>query len=199
MEVTRLSNITVGQYQLLNDIDANLSVMEQNIYAVAAIKDITYEEASKIKLKDFANMIAELNEFNVRQLEKLKINNKIELNGERYHIEHKPDNLTSGQLLDVINIRSKHQGEGVKVMDLLLAAICKPKGKEYGDDGLSLNERAALIRGTELKGVWNVFVFFWNLWNDYLSNTEDSLDKWMTESLTMVREILDDDLDSSAS
>ena len=98
MEVTRLSNITVGQYQLLNDIDANLSIMEQNIYAVAAIRGITYDEASKIKLKDFADMIAELNEFNVRQLEKLKINNKVEINGTKYHIEHKPDNLTSGQL-----------------------------------------------------------------------------------------------------
>ena len=41
MENTRLSNITVGQYQLLNDIDANLSIMEQNIYAVAAIRGIT--------------------------------------------------------------------------------------------------------------------------------------------------------------
>ena len=198
MENTKLFKLTVGQYQLLNEIDSELSIMEQNIYAVAAIKDITYEEASKIKLKDFAAMIVELNEFNVRQLEKLKINNSIMLNGEKYHIEHKPDKLTSGQLLDVINIRSKHQGEGVKVMDLLLAAIMKPKGKEYGDDNLSLNERAALIRGTELNGVWNIFVFFWNLWNDYLNNTEGSLDKWMEEIPKKVLQILDEDLGSSA-
>tara|TARA_R110002153_G_scaffold110974_1_gene252537 strand:+ start:200 stop:796 length:597 start_codon:yes stop_codon:yes gene_type:complete len=198
MENTKLFKLTVGQYQLLNEIDSELSIMEQNIYAVAAIKDITYEEASKIKLKEFAAMIVDLNEFNVRQLEKLKINNSIMLNGEKYHIEHKPDKLTSGQLLDVINIRSKHQGEGVKVMDLLLAAIMKPKGKEYGDDNLSLNERAALIRGTELNGVWNIFVFFWNLWNDYLNNTEGSLDKWMEEIPKKVLQILDEDLGSSA-
>jgi hypothetical protein len=144
MEHTKLSKMTVGQYQLLNEIDGELPVMEQNIYAVAAIQDITYEEASKVKLKDFAIMIAELGEFNIKQLEKLKINSRIILNGSVYHVEHKPEKLTSGQLLDIINIRSKYQGEGVKVMDLLLAAISKPEGKNYGDDKLSLNERAAL-------------------------------------------------------
>ena len=43
MEHTKLSKMTVGQYQLINEIDSTLPVMEQNIYAVAAIKDITYE------------------------------------------------------------------------------------------------------------------------------------------------------------
>ena len=198
MERIKLSKMTVGQYQLLNEIDGELPIMEQNIYAVAAIQDITYEEASKVKLKDFAVMIAELGEFNIRQLEKLKINSKVIINGIVYHVEHKPDKLTSGQLLDIINIRSKYQGEGVKVMDLLLAAISKPEGKNYGDDNLTLNERAALIRSTELDKVWNIFVFFWNLWNDYLDNTEDSLTKWMTQTLAMTREILDNDGDSLA-
>ena len=197
MERTKLSKMTVGQYQLLNEIDGELPIMEQNIYAVAAIQDITYEEASKVKLKDFAVMIAELGEFNIRQLEKLKINSKVIINGIVYHVEHKPDKLTSGQLLDIINIRSKYQGEGVKVMDLLLAAISRPQDKNYGDDNLTLNERAALIRSTELDKVWNIFVFFWNLWNDYLDNTEDSLTKWMTETLAMTRGILDNDGDYS--
>jgi|TARA_R110000803_G_C11949245_1_gene317511 hypothetical protein len=198
MENTKLSKMTVGQYQLLNAIDDTLPVMEQNIYAVAAIKDMTYDEASKIKLRDFSIMIGDLGEFNIKLLEGLKINSKVMLGGQLYHIEHKPDNLTSGQLLDVINIRSKHAGEGVKVMDLLLAAISKPNGKNYGDDNLNINERAALMRGAELQSVWNIFVFFWNLWNDYLSSTEDSLEKWMQETLTMSKEILDKDGDSLA-
>jgi hypothetical protein len=198
MENTKLSKMTVGQYQLLNAIDDTLPVMEQNIYAVAAIKDMTYDEASKIKLRDFSIMIGDLGEFNIKLLEGLKINSKVMLGGQLYHIEHKPDNLTSGQLLDVINIRSKHAGEGVKVMDLLLAAISKPNGKNYGDDNLNINERAALMRVAELQSVWNIFVFFWNLWNDYLSSTEDSLEKWMQETLTMSKEILDKDGDSLA-
>jgi hypothetical protein len=198
MELTKLSKMTVGQYQLLHEIDGELPAMEQNIYAVAAIQDITYDEASKVRLKDFAVMIAELGEFNIKQLEKLKINSRVILNGSVYHLEHKPEKLTSGQLLDIINIRSKYQGEGVKVMDLLLAAISKPEGKNYGDDKLTLDERAALFRGTELNKVWNIFVFFWNLWNGYLNNTEDSLSKWMTETLAMSREILDNAGDSSA-
>ena len=193
MENTKLSKMTVGQYQLLNAIDDTLPVMEQNIYAVAAIKDMTYDEASKIKLRDFSIMIGDLGEFNIKLLEGLKINSKVMLGGQLYHIEHKPDNLTSGQLLDVINIRSKHAGEGVKVMDLLLAAISKPNGKNYGDDNLNINERAALMRGAELQSVWNCLLFFWNLWNDYLSSTEDSLEKWMQETLTMSKEILDKD------
>jgi hypothetical protein len=198
MELTKLSKMTVGQYQLLHEIDGELPAMEQNIYAVAAIQDITYDEASKVRLKDFAVMIAELGEFNIKQLEKLKINSRVILNGSVYHLEHKPEKLTSGQLLDIINIRSKYQGEGVKVMDLLLAAISKPEGKNYGDDKLTLDERAALFRGTELNKVWNIFVFFWNLWNGYLNNTEDSLSKWMRETLAMSREILDNAGDSSA-
>lgn len=194
---TKLFKMTVGQYQLLNSIDEELPTMEQNIYAVAAIKDVTYDEAAKIKMKDFSVIMEQLSDFNVRRLERLKINNEVTLNGVKYHIEHKPEKLTSGQLLDVINIRSKHAGEGVKVMDLLLACISKPKGKEYGDDDLTINERAALIRGAELDKVWNIFVFFWNLWSGYLNDTEDSLDKWMNETLAMTQEILGNDGDSS--
>ncbi len=83
-------------------------------------------------------------------------------------------------------------------MDLLLAAMARPKGKEYGDDGLNINERAALIRDAKLSEVWNVFVFFWNLWNNYFNDSEDSLTKWMEETPKKVQEILDNDGDYSA-
>ena len=190
--------ISVGQYQELNNIDESLSLIEQNIYAVAAINNISYEEASKIKLGDFNKIVVQIQEFNVKLLEKLKIRNKIFLKGTQYHLEHKPDKLTSGQLLDVINIRSKNQGEAVNAMHLLLAAMSRPKGKDYGDDNLTLDERAKLIKDVELQEVWNVFVFFWNLWNDYFNDSEDSLTKWMEDTLKMTKQILDSDGDSSA-
>jgi hypothetical protein len=195
MDNIKSYNITVKQYQELNAIDDTLSLVEQNIYAVAAIKNITYEEASKIKMSEFKKIVDEINSFNVRLLEKLRIKSKIFLNGTEYHLEHKPDKLTSGQLLDVINIRSKNQGEAVKVMHLLLAAMSRPKGGEYGDDKLNLEERAKLIQEVNLEEVWNVFVFFWNLWNDYLKDSEDSLSKWMVETLEMTKQILDKDGD----
>lgn len=195
MDNIKSYNITVKQYQELNAIDESLSLVEQNIYAVAAIKNITYEEASKIKMSEFKKIVDEINDFNVKLLEKLRIKSKIFLNGTEYHLEHKPDKLTSGQLLDVINIRSKHQGEAVKVMHLLLAAMSRPKGGEYGDDKLNLEERAKLIQEVNLEEVWNVFVFFWNLWNDYLKDSEDSLSKWMVETLEMTKQILDKDGD----
>jgi hypothetical protein len=198
MDNIKSYNITVKQYQELNAIDESLSLVEQNIYAVAAIKNITYEEASKIKMSEFKKIVDEINSFNVRLLEKLRIKSKIFLNGTEYHLEHKPDKLTSGQLLDVINIRSKNQGEAVKVMHLLLAAMSRPKGGEYGDDKLNLEERAKLIQEVNLEEVWNVFVFFWNLWNDYLKDSEDSLSKWMVETLQMTKQILDKDGDYSA-
>jgi len=198
MDNTQSFKITVGQYQELNSIDETLSLVEQNIYAVAAIKDITYEEASKIKMSEFKKIVDELGAFNVRLLEKLRIKSKIFLNGTEYHLEHKPEKLTSGQLLDIINIRSKHQGEAVKVMHLLLAAMSRPRSKEYGDDKINLEERAKLIQQVDLQDVWNVFVFFWNLWNDYLKDSEDSLSKWMRETLEMTKQILDKDGDSLA-
>ena len=198
MDNTQSFKITVGQYQELNSIDESLSLVEQNIYAVAAIKDITYEEASKIKMSEFKKIVDELGAFNVRLLEKLRIKSKIFLNGTEYHLEHKPEKLTSGQLLDIINIRSKNQGEAVKVMHLLLAAMSRPRSKEYGDDKINLEERAKLIQEVDLQDVWNVFVFFWNLWNDYLNDSEDSLRKWMRETLEITKQILDKDGDSLA-
>lgn len=197
MDNTQSYKMSVRQYQELNAIDESLSLVEQNIYAVAAIKDITYEEASKIKMSEFKKIVDELNVFNVKLLEKLRIKSKIFLNGTEYHLEHKPEKLTSGQLLDVINIRSKNQGEAVKVMHLLLAAMSRPRGKEYGEDNMTLEERSKLIQDVDLQDVWNVFVFFWNLWNDYLNDTEDSLSKWMGETLEMTKQILENDGDSS--
>ena len=194
-----LYTLTVGQYQMLNEIDEDLSMIEQNIYAVAALKNMTYEEASGIRMAEFSKLVEGLSDFNVKLLERVKFSNSMTLGGVKYHLEHKPDKLTSGQLLDVLNIRSKNQGKAVEVMDMLLAAICKPKGKEYGDDGLNINERAALIREAKLSDVWNGFVFFWNLWNNYFDDTEDCLTKWMEETPKKVKEILDNGGDSSAS
>jgi len=82
-------------------------------------------------------------------------------------------------------------------MDLLLAAMSRPKGQEYGDDKLTLTERAALFKGVKLDEVWNVFVFFWNLWNDYFLDSEASLRKWMGETVEMTKQILENDGDSS--
>tara|TARA_R110002072_G_scaffold134213_1_gene274874 strand:- start:628 stop:1224 length:597 start_codon:yes stop_codon:yes gene_type:complete len=197
MDNTKLFKLTVGQYQVLNDIDPELTPLEQNIYSVAAIKDITYNDASKVVMKDFAVMIAELNKLNARLSERLKINSKIMLGDVEYHIEHKPDKLTSGQLLDAINLRSKHSATPVRVMDLFLAAISKPKGGEYGSDNLTLDERAALMRGVNVESVWSAFVFFWTLSKGFLSNTEDYSREWMEEVPTKVLKILEQDGDSS--
>lgn len=199
MEHTEFYNITVGQYQLLDNIDDDLTEIEQNIYAVAAIKNITYDEASKIKLSEFNDMVKKIGKFDLRKLESKRINNKVFINGEEYFVEHRPDRLTSGQLLDIINIRAKHQGESIQVMDLLLAALSRKKGKKYGEDNLTLTERAKYCRDIKVADVWNVFVFFWNLWNVYLKNSEDYLQKWTEKSLKMAREILDKDGDYSAS
>lgn len=196
MANTKLYNLTVGQYQLLTEIDTDLSPIEQNIYAVAAIKGVSYEEASKIKLKDFRKIMESVEQVDTNALKRLKIKNTITINGEDYHIEHKPDKLLSGQLLDIINIRSKYQNEAVKAMHLLLAAISRPKDKTYGDDGLNLDERAALMKGVELHKIWNVFVFFWNLWNDSLEGTEVSLNNQMNLLPKKVSQILAKDGDS---
>jgi hypothetical protein len=179
MDNTKSFKLTVGQYQVLNAIDPELSVIEQNIYSVAAIKDVTYNEASKVVMKDFAAMIAELHKLNKSLSARLKINSKVTLDGVAYHIEHRPEKLTSGQLLDAINIRSKHSENPVQAMDSFLAAIVRPKGGTYGSDNLTLSERAALIRGANVAEVWSAFVFFWTLSSDYLNNTEVSLREWM--------------------
>jgi hypothetical protein len=198
MDSIQFYDITVGQYQLLNNIDKDLTEIEQNIYAVAAIKNITYDEASKIKLSEFNDMVKDIGKINLNKLEQKKVNNKIFLNGEEYHVEHRPDRLTSGQLLDILNIRANHQGESIQVMDLLIAALSRQKGKKYSEDNLTLTERAKYCRDVKVTDVWNVFVFFWNLWNGYLKNSEDYLQKWTENSVKMAREILDNDGDSSA-
>lgn len=192
MENIMLYDLTVGQYQLLREIgqDDSLTLVEQNIYMVAALKDITYDEASKLRMSEFNNIVKGLNEIDIRALEKGKINSSIYLNGEEYRIEHRPEKLTSGQLLDIINLRSKHQGESIQIMDLIMAALSRPAYMEYGDDGLTLHERAKYCRDVKVTDVWNVFVFFWNLWNDYLNNSEDYLQAWMEQSLQKANQIL---------
>ena len=198
MENTPLYNITVGQYQLITNIDDELPTIEKNIYVVAALHNITYEEARNIKIKEFNSLISSLEGLDIRQLESKKINNNIKLGGKKSWIEHNPNKLTSGQLLDIINIRSQKVGEGVMVMDYIMAALCKPITGKYGDDELTLSERAALCRDVKISEVWNVFVFFWNLWSDYLRSTEDSLQVWMEESIQKAKKILANDGDSLA-
>jgi len=195
---TKLFNLSVGQYQLLTEIDSELSPIEQNIYAVAAIKGISYEEASKVKLKEFRKIMEEVEKVNLNAMKRLRIDNTITLNGEQYYIEHKPDKLESGQLLDIINVRSNYTTNAVGAMHLLIAAICRPKGKSYGEDGLTLNERAALVKSVQLHKIWNVFVFFWNLWNESLQGTEGYLHKQMELLPKEIHQILDKDGDYSA-
>jgi hypothetical protein len=196
MDNTKSFKLTVGQYQVLNAIDPELTPIEQNIYSVAAIKDITYNEASQVIMKEFSSIIATLGEFNKQLTGSTKINSKVMLGKVEYHLESKPDKLVAGQLLDAINIRSSNPATPVQVMDTFLAAIMKPKGGEYGSDNLTLNERAALVRGANVAEVWSAFVFFWTLSSGYLSSTEDSLKEWMEETEKVIRETLELDGDS---
>tara|TARA_R110002153_G_scaffold34933_4_gene104041 strand:- start:2544 stop:3143 length:600 start_codon:yes stop_codon:yes gene_type:complete len=199
MENIELSNLTVGQYQLLAEIDPKLTAIEQNIYAVAAIKNITYNEARDITMKEFNNIVTAIERIDVKELEKGKINNRVNIGGKLYWIENDPSKLTSGQLLDIINIRANSHGEPLLVMDLIIAALCKPLNGKYGDDDMTLNERAALCRSVKVAEVWNLFIFFYQVWNNYLAHTEDSLTEWMEEVPTKVRKILDESGDSSPS
>ena len=199
MENIELSNLTVGQYQLLAEIDPKLTAIEQNIYAVAAIKNITYNEARDITMKEFNNIVTAIERIDVKELEKGKINNRVNIGGKLYWIENDPSKLTSGQLLDIINIRANSHGEPLLVMDLIIAALCKPLNGKYGDDDMTLNERAALCRSVKVAEVWNLFIFFYQVWNRYLAHTEDSLTEWMEEVPTKVRKILDESGDSSPS
>ena len=196
MENTPLYNITVGQYQLLEEIDTELTVIEQNIYAVAAIKGITFNEARDVTMREFNEIIKGIEGIDIRALENGKIQNRLMLGGKLYWIENDPSKLTSGQLLDIINIRAKGDGEPIKYMDLLIAALCKPLNGKYGGDDLTLHERAALCRGVKVAEIWNLFIFFYQVWNNYLRHTEDSLLEWMEEVPTKVRKILGEDGDS---
>ena len=197
MENIELFNLTVGQYQLLAEIDPKLTAIEQNIYAVAAIKNITYDEARNITMKEFNQIVNSIDAIDVRAFEKGKINNRIKIGGKLYWMEHDPSKLTSGQLLDIINIRANNDGEPLLVMDLIIAALCKPLNGKYGDDDMTLNERAALCRSVKVAEVWNLFIFFYQVWNNYLTHTEDSLTEWMEEVPKKVREILNESGDSS--
>ena len=197
MDNTKLFNLNVGQYQLLAEIDPELTAIEQNIYAVAAIKDITYDEARDITMREFNAIIEIIDNIDIRELEKGKINNKINIGGELYWMENDPSKLTSGQLLDIINIRANNDGEPLRVMDLIIAALCKPLKGKYGEDNLTLSERAVLCKKVKVAEVWNLFIFFYQVWNNYLTHTEDSLVEWMEEVPAKVRQILDESGDSS--
>ena len=197
MENIELSNLTVGQYQLLAEIDPKLTAIEQNIYAVAAIKNITYNEARDITMKEFNNIVTAIERIDVKELEKGKINNRVNIGGKLYWIENDPSKLTSGQLLDIINIRANSHGEPLLVMDLIIAALCKPLNGKYGGDDMTLSERAVLCKKIKVAEVWNLFIFFYQVWNNYLTHTEDSLVEWMEEVPTKVRQILDESGDSS--
>lgn len=192
-----LFNLNVGQYQELSQIDEKLTIIEQNIYTVSIIKNITYEEASQMKMSEFNDLINEIQLIDFSKYDGKNVNNDIKLGGEDYHIEHNPDKLTSGQLLDIINIRANHDTEPIIVMDLMMAAMCRPKKGKYGDDDLTLAERAKLCRAVPLEDVYNVYVFFYNLWNDYLINSEDYLQEWMENTTTEARRLLAQDGDSS--
>jgi hypothetical protein len=196
MENTELFNLNVGQYQLLAEIDPEVAAIEQNIYAVAAIKGITYDEARDITMREFNKIIEQIDAIDVRELEKGKINNRIWIGDELYWMENDPSKLTSGQLLDIINIRANNDGEPIRVMDLIIAALCKPLNGKYGGDDMTLNERAALCRDIKVAEVWNLFIFFYQVWNNYLTHTEDFLVEWMEEVPAKVREILDENGDS---
>jgi len=197
MDNTELFKLTVGQYQLLSEIDTELTAIEQNIYAVAAIKDITYEEARNVTMKEFNEIIEQIDSIDIEGLERGKINNRIRLGGELYWVENDPSKLNSGQLLDIINIRANNDGEHLRVMDLILAALCKPMNGKYGDDNLTLNERATLCKDVKVAEVWNLFIFFYQVWNNYLTHTEDSLMEWMEETPKQARRILAESGDSS--
>lgn len=186
-------------FQRIHALDPEMNPATKSAHIAAILTGNTYEEVRQWRIEKVKKTEQIFTTMNYKPYERKRVR-FIDIHGVRHRITDNPAKMSSGQLIDLIELM-KNNSSPSSYMDMALAIITIEDTftsrtleriglvkSKY--DSTKVEERREYIKDIPLKDVWGVWVFFWNLWIRYCTISEAYLEREMMTTTQKVKSLL---------
>lgn len=168
---TELNDITLGQMQMYERVQNDLSDEERHIKALEIFCELERSLIHKIPNKVLHAVTGKLS--NTLQQEP-QFQATFTMNGIKYGFVPNLDELTFGEFVDIENYQSDF-GDMHKLMSVLYRPVTEEVSKKYLIEPYKANVDATIMKQMPVGVAFGAQVFFWSLGIDLLKSTMKSL------------------------
>ena len=157
-----LNRLTVAQFQELTAIDPDMGAIRKKLRTVCIVNGIDPKEVEQWQMEQLNTEAAKIDE-ECGALSMLPAKRVVRIGGKRYRMEWFIDQMSAGQMMELLNYQLTSDREVVANLHLLLASLTREMtwyGKTLAYDGGKHAERAELMKKAKMADVWGFACFF---------------------------------------
>jgi hypothetical protein len=157
-----LNRLTVAQFQELTAIDPDMGNLRKKVNTVCIVDGVEQSAVEGWTI-DQLNARAAVIDQECGALSMLPAKRVVRIGGKRYRMEWFIDQMSAGQMMELLNYQLTSDREVVANLHLLLASLTREVnwwGKTLAYDGGKHAERAELMKKAKMADVWGFACFF---------------------------------------
>ena len=157
-----LNRLTVAQFQELTAIDPDMGAIRKKLRMVCIVNGIDPKEVEQWQMEQLNTEAAKIDE-ECGALSMLPAKRVVRIGGKRYRMEWFIDQMSAGQMMELLNYQLTSDREVVANLHLLLASLTREVtwwGKTLAYDGGKHAERAEAMKKAKMADVWGFACFF---------------------------------------
>ena len=157
-----LNRLTVAQFQELTAIDPDMGAIRKKLRMVCIVNGIDPKEVEQWQMEQLNAEAAKIDD-ECGALSMLPAKRVVRIGGKRYRMEWFIDQMTAGQMMELLNYQLTSDGEVIANLHLLLASLTREVtwwGKTLAYDGGKHAERAEAMKQAKMADVWGFACFF---------------------------------------
>jgi len=168
----KFTSLTIDQFQRIAAIEVAGDDKLKKVAIYAVLKGIPLDEAKQAKLSEISTEYKAI-EAELKNLPPLRFSNKIKVNGKRYRLSLYTDELTAGQLLELLSYPMSNEYEVIQSVHKIMATLAKERTwlRTLKYDGAHHSDRAETFQKHCTMGqVWGAVSFFLMASDHFLKN-----------------------------
>ena len=157
-----LNRLTVSQFQELTAIDPDMGAIRKKLRTVCIVNGIDPKEVEQWQMEQLNTEAAKIDE-ECGALSMLPAKRVVRIGGKRYRMEWFIDQMSAGQMMELLNYQLTSDREVVANLHLLLASLTREVtwyGKTLAYDGGKHADRAEAMKKAKMADVWGFACFF---------------------------------------
>ena len=157
-----LNRLTVAQFQELTAIDPDMGAIRKKLRTVCIVNGIDPKEVEQWQMEQLNAEAAKIDE-ECGALSMLPAKRVVRIGGKRYRMEWFIDQMSAGQMMELLNYQLTSDREVVANLHLLLASLTREVtwyGKTLAYDGGKHADRAEAMKKAKMADVWGFACFF---------------------------------------
>ena len=157
-----LNRLTVAQFQELTAIDSDMGAIRKKLRTVCIVNGIDPKEVEQWQMEQLNAEAAKIDE-ECGALSMLPAKRVVRIGTKRYRMEWFIDQMSAGQMMELLNYQLTSDREVVANLHLLLASLTREVtwyGKTLAYDGGKHADRAEAMKKAKMADVWGFACFF---------------------------------------